>query len=324
MNDELQNVEIISVSHGDSTPIIYSQPVRQFSKRVLHGEDEDVDFIPETGMRIWYNNQFGNFAAHKHDVLEICIPIENEYKYIVGGKSYSLNPGDILFIPPGILHEIECQNEGCRFIYLFVVDFLNQFYEYQFLTDFLREVRLVNETTYPTIYGKIYSTFMEINDQYFMYENMVLEMPIYAHLLNIFSLIASTNPQCSPIPLEDVKTKDKYVKFKSLINHINVHFMDEISLEWAADYVGFSKFHFARLFKEYTDVSFYEFVRHRRMQAAKVLLLDTDKTITEIAFQTGFNNLTSFTRSFKSATNLTPSDFRLTKKKPTETTEEIS
>ena len=100
--------------------------------------------------------------------------------------------------------------------------------------------------------------------------------------------------------------------------------MDEISLEWAADYVGFSKFHFARLFKEYTDVSFYEFVRHRRMQAAKVLLLDTDKTITEIAFQTGFNNLTSFTRSFKSATNLTPSDFRLTKKKPTETAEEIS
>ena len=86
MNDELQNVEIISADHEESTPIIYSQPVRQFSRRVLHGEDEDVDFIPETGMRIWYNNQFGNFAAHKHDVLEICIPIENEYKYIVGGK----------------------------------------------------------------------------------------------------------------------------------------------------------------------------------------------------------------------------------------------
>ena len=110
------------------------------------------------------------------------------------------------------------------------IDFLNQFFEYQFLTDFFREVRLVNESTYPSIYGKIYSTFMEINDQYFMYENMVLEMPIYAHLLNIFSLIISKNPQCSPIPLEDVKTKDKYVKFKALINHINAHFMDEISL----------------------------------------------------------------------------------------------
>ena len=99
-------------------------------------------------MRIWYNNQFGNFSAHKHDVLEICIPIENEYKYIVGGKSYTINPGDILFIPPGMLHEIECQNEGCRFIYLFVIDFLNQFFEYQFLTDFFREVRLVNESVY--------------------------------------------------------------------------------------------------------------------------------------------------------------------------------
>lgn len=310
MNKEIIQHHDFGAEYEDSTPLIYSQPVRNFSKRVLHGEDEDVDLVPETSMRIWYNNQFGSFAQHKHDVLEICIPIENEYKYIVNGKSFLLSPGDILFIPPGMLHEIECLNEGCRFIYLFSIDFLKEFYEFSFLTDFLNEPRLVNESSYPTLYGKIYSAFMAINDQYFMYTNMVLEMPIYAKLLEVFSLIASVHPQFSPIRTEDAKTKSKYEKFRALINHINSHYMEEITLEWAADYAGFSKFHFSRLFKEYTDVTFADYLMHRRMQAAKILLSESGSTVTEIAFQTGFNNLTSFTRSFRNSTGMTPSEFR--------------
>jgi AraC-like DNA-binding protein len=86
--------------------------------------------------------------------------------------------------------------------------------------------------------------------------------------------------------------------------------MDEITLEWAADYAGFSKYHFSRLFKDYTDVTFADYLMHRRMQAAKVLLSESASTVTEIAFQTGFNNLTSFTRSFRNSTGMTPSEYR--------------
>lgn len=312
MNEEILQNHGLHSEYDGITPLIYSQPVRSFSKRVLHGEDEDVDLVPDTNMRIWYNNQFGNYAQHKHSVLEICIPIENEYKYIANGKSFVINPGDILFMPPGMLHEIECQNEGCRFIYLFAIDFIKDLYEFSFLTDFFSEPRLINEASFPQVYGKIYSAFMSINDQYFMYTNMVLEMPIYAKLLEIFSLLASINPQFAPIRTEDDKTKSKYEKFRSLINHINSHYMEEITLEWAADYAGFSKYHFSRLFKDYTDVTFADYLMHRRMQAARILLSDTSSTVTEIAFQTGFNNLTSFTRSFRNATGMTPSEFRQT------------
>ena len=87
--------------------------------------------------------------------------------------------------------------------------------------------------------------------------------------------------------------------------------MDDITLEWAANYVGFSKFHFTRLFKEYTYVTFYDYVMHRRMQAAKVMLADSNLSITEIAFQTGFNNLSSFTRGFRNTVGQTPSEYRL-------------
>ncbi|MBR3057433.1 MAG: AraC family transcriptional regulator [Clostridiales bacterium] len=312
MNDEITSLGTPHDEYDDSTPIIYQQPVRQFSRKVLV-DSEDVDYVPDTSIRILYNNRLRNYAPHKHDALEICIPIENEYKYIIGTKSYTITPGDIFFIPPNTLHEIECENEGCRFIYLFNVSFLSHLFEYRFLSEFLKEPHVINEASNPGIYAKIYSAFMAINDQYFMYENMVLEMSIYSKLLEIFSLIATISPQFNPIRIEDAKRKDRYAKFRALINHINSHFMDEISLEWAADYVGFSKFHFARLFKDYTDVTFYDYLLHRRMQAAKLMLSDTDKTVTEIAFQSGFNNLTSFTRSFKNVTGLTPSQYRMKK-----------
>lgn len=311
MNEEINNPFSLHEEYDDSTPTIYQQPVKQFSRRVLVGAEEDVDYAPDTSIRILYNNKYRSYAAHKHAAMEVCIPIENDYKYIIGSKSYTIVPGDIFFIPPDTMHEVECENDGCRFIYLFNISFFSHLYEYHFLSDFLKGPHLINETTYPNLYGQIYSSFMAINDQYFMYENMILEMSIYSRLLKIFSLIASTSAQFNPIRAEESKKKGKYGKFKTLINHINSHYMDEISMEWAADYVGFSKFHFARLFKEYTDVTFYDYLLHRRMQAAKVLLADTSKTVTEIAFQSGFNNLTSFTRSFKNYTGLTPSQYRL-------------
>ena len=311
MDEEIKTTLPAKSFFDDTTPLIYSQPVKQFNRREVHDENEDVDYVPGTGLRILYNNEYRSYAPHKHGALEVCIPIENEYKYVVAGKPYNLAPGDIFFMPSETVHEVECENEGCRFIYLFAIDFLQHLFDFSFLTDFLKEPRVVNESTYPGVYGKIYELFMGINDQYFLYENMVLEMPIYSRLLNIFSLLVTTNPQFNPVRIEDSRSASKYVKFKSLINHINAHFMDEITLEWAADFVGFSKYHFTRLFKEYTDVTFYEFLLHRRMQAARVLLTDTDKTVTEIAFQAGFNNLTSFTRSFKNATGMTPSQFRI-------------
>ena len=313
MNDEITNLGTPHDDYDESTPIIYQQPVKQFTRRVLSSQEEDVDYVPETSIRILYNNKLRSYAPHKHLALEICIPIENDYKYIISGKSYTIVPGDIFFIPPGLLHEIECENEGCRFIYLFDVSFLTHLYEYQFLADYLKEPHILNGTAYPNLYGQIYALFMEMNDQYFMYENMVLEMAIYSKLLKAFSLLASVSPQFNPVRTEDDKRKDRYAKFKALINHINSHFMDEISMEWAADYVGFSKYHFARLFKDYTDATFYDYLLHRRMQAAKLLLADTNKTVTEIAFQSGFNNLTSFTRSFKNVTGLTPSQYRMKK-----------
>lgn len=292
------------------TPGNYLQPIRQFLKRDVIGVEEAVDFVPKTNMRIWYNNQVEGYPLHKHEALEIVIPMENNYKYVANGVKYALNTGDILFIPPETLHEIECDSEGIRFIYLFNVDFFKMFFDYSELKSFMSEPRLVNPTTYPDLYTQIYNDFMSINDTYFLYNNVVWEMLIYSKLLDIFGILAKANSNESPITIVDEKQRDMFIKFKSLINYINSHYMDDLTLEYAATYIGFSKYHFSRLFKEYTDTTFYDYLLHRRIQAAKALLFNDDLSVTEIAFQTGFNNLTTFSRSFQKHMNCSPSEYR--------------
>ena len=86
--------------------------------------------------------------------------------------------------------------------------------------------------------------------------------------------------------------------------------MEDISLDYLADQVGFSKFHFSRLFKEYTDYNFSDYLCIRRIKAAETLLEDPDYSITEVALNSGFASISTFNRIFKQKKGITPSEHR--------------
>ena len=89
----------------------------------------------------------------------------------------------------------------------------------------------------------------------------------------------------------------------------DINYSEEISTEQAAEYTGFSKFHFMRLFKLQTGYTFHDYLTLKRIHIAEELLV-TEKPITDIAFQTGFNTLPSFCRAFKKYTNYSPSEYK--------------
>jgi transcriptional regulator GlxA family with amidase domain len=73
---------------------------------------------------------------------------------------------------------------------------------------------------------------------------------------------------------------------------------------------GVSEAHFARSFKNAFGIPPHRYLLTRRMERAKALLRDTDLTITEIAFQTGWNSLGTFGRIFRDITGESPSELR--------------
>jgi AraC-like DNA-binding protein len=89
------------------------------------------------------------------------------------------------------------------------------------------------------------------------------------------------------------------------------HFDKSISLKEVAEIANMTPNAFCRYFKQRTNKTYMNFLLDIRIgNACKLLTKKTDLSIAEIAYKSGFNNLTNFNRKFKSIKGLTPSEFR--------------
>ncbi len=92
--------------------------------------------------------------------------------------------------------------------------------------------------------------------------------------------------------------------------YIQVHYQKQIRLETLAQLVGMTPPAFSRFFKLRTGKNLTEYITDIRLGAAARQLIDTTKSISEICFECGFNNISNFNRLFKKHKNLTPKMFR--------------
>lgn len=84
-----------------------------------------------------------------------------------------------------------------------------------------------------------------------------------------------------------------------------------LSLDILANKAGFSQFHFLRVFTRVLGVTPHQYGLRSRLRRAVHLLADYDRSITEVAFEAGFNDLSNFVRTFHRAAGLPPGQFRL-------------
>ena len=296
--------------NDNSVPGKYQQPIGSFAGRIVSNDVEEVDFIPGSNMRIWYNNRSEDYPVHKHSCLEITIPIEKSYTYIFDDRTIVLNEKEILLVPPDMLHKIAGTKSGIRFIYLFNIDFLKGFFDYEEFMKILNEPLLITSETHPDVYNLILERFMEINDLYFFYSTTVKEIAIFSKLMDIFGMLMKKDYSDSLSAPHNDKQREVYIKFKSLAEWLAMPSSENVSMDEAANHVGYSKFHFARLFKEYTGMTFNDYQTTLKLKEVERQLSDTDNQISDIALSCGFNNLTSLSRCFKKQYGCSPSQFR--------------
>lgn len=97
--------------------------------------------------------------------------------------------------------------------------------------------------------------------------------------------------------------------------YINEHYAEQLRLEDMAGLVGMSPSSFSRFFKMRTGKSLSDYVLDIRLGYAARMLVDSTRNISEICYESGFNNLSNFNRLFKSKRGTTPRDFRALYKK---------
>lgn len=95
---------------------------------------------------------------------------------------------------------------------------------------------------------------------------------------------------------------------KEVIEYINTHFAEKISLDSIAKQIHLSKYHFARIFRDCTGSTVTDQINIRRCAEAKNLITTSDTSISEIATICGFENASYFSKVFKKHFGIKPSD----------------
>lgn len=105
----------------------------------------------------------------------------------------------------------------------------------------------------------------------------------------------------------EIKDNDRINK---VFNYVKGNFREEISLDEIADLVSMTVPSFCRYFKKITNKTFVQFVNEYRLVHASKLLAEKPMSITEVCFESGFNNFSHFNKQFKAFTGQNPSAYR--------------
>lgn len=276
----------------------------------LSGIHETADYRTDTQICLYYNDENENYPPHWHTPFEVIMPVKNGYTVVVGEQHYELREGDILLICPGIVHELFAPESGERIIFQPSLSQI-QIRELDLLISLLRPAVLITKEEFPDFHPVAQKLMLEIKEEYFLCEPYY-ETAIYSRFMRILVDIGRLHGALKQ-PVSDAsnsRQKDYLDKFLYITNYINEHFAENLSLEQVADLAGFSKYHFTRLFKQYTDTSFYKYLNQKRIDYAKTLLLDPDLPVIDVALQCGFSSLSAFLRMFKQLNKCTPTEFR--------------
>lgn len=276
----------------------------------LSGIHETVNYREYTQICLYNNNEDENYPPHWHNPFELIMPTSSTYRVKASGKEFFLREGDILIVCPGVIHELFAPPTGERIIF-------QPSYsaaatpELEVIISLINPAVLITPEEYPYIHERISQLMLEIKEEYFS-SHPYSEMMIQSRFLEILVTVGRSHAETAQqtFSAKDNKQKEYLEKFLYVSNYINEHFAEDLTLEEVASMVGFSKYHFTRLFRQYADTSFYKYLNQKRIAHAKTLLFNPELSVIEVALQSGFSSQSAFLRMFKLINGCTPTEFR--------------
>jgi len=254
---------------------------------------------------------------HMHNECELFLAIDGEKTFTVYEHQYVLKKGDIIFINEKVPHKSETPHRSVGFLIQFGTahterHMSNALYHFASLKNDAVAV-FKNGTKIQQQLKESLEKIIEENTKRHKCYDMFIKAEVYKILAVLYRSETIKNPT---ILLSDRSIS----KILPVLNYIDTHFREQITLEQASRLLNVNKFHFCRMFKNLVNTTFMQYLNYVRICEAEHLLLISDKTISEIAGEVGFSSATYFAETFKSITTYSPRAYRKIKLEENKTT----
>lgn len=251
---------------------------------------------------------------HWHQELEITYVNEGSATYHIDSEQLTSQAGDIILIQPTAMHAIYPieQKEELSTTFRIHLDHLGRHTIDAFSQRYIQPIysghfhlspRLSPaDAGYEVIKACLLSLFDLLEEQG-LYYDMLLKAKLHELLYLLFKH-RHVNRHYTD------ETYQKYQQLKELIGFLQDHYAEPVNITQLAHQFGYSKNHFMAIFKHHTGSSCMDFLLKLRLNKACELLEQSALSISEIAKEVGFSNLSNFNRQFKSRFHLTPNHYR--------------
>lgn len=249
---------------------------------------------------------------HSHNNFELNFILSGSGRRIVGNHISSFGPGDLVLLGPNLPHCWEFLEWGeqaqasCIVIHFYEGILGSHF----FSIPELNQVEQLLRQAHSGIWFKCSST-AKLRP---LLEHMLQLDPLerLIELLKVFHcLLRIQNRESLSIPMGTPSVFSKDIDRINLVyEYVFQHIQEGIELEKAANLLNMAPASFCRYFKRKTRQTFMQYVKSVRIGIAAKLLIETDKQITRICYESGYNNLANFNHQFRAVMQTTPSAYR--------------
>lgn len=254
-----------------------------------------------------YNRQTFPARMHYHDYYELVIFSEGDIHYICESEVYPMQYGDIILIPPKKLHMSMMNSETTRYkrhVFYFYPDAFDSF-GCSALTNFLDQ----NQDQYLLTpldkkdRQELFSLLTKLEEALKSEEKHLDHALALAYILHIFYIF---NKRKFKSHRGKQRLPDNVTEIKLYLDN---HFQEIHSVAQVATHFFYSREYVSRLFKQYFNTTVADYIKIRRVAYCQALI-SQGIPLSEVCFQAGFDNLTTFIRAFKAVVGMAPSKYR--------------
>ena len=258
-------------------------------------------------------------ASHFHTHIEIIRVIDGELNIKLYNNEYIAKKGNIIFVNSETVHGAtpsedciyECvvlhtemlkmKDSGCNF---FIEGIINREFT----------VKEFHEGADNLFSGSVNAIFdamarLETAETESRFTVAADKFSVISSIYSLFAAIIEMKLY-SPVSIKELPEDKNLVKLKTVLSFIRSNYDKQIALSDMAQIVSMSPKYFCHFFKSMTRKTPVDYLVSYRVEKAARKLLSTDMSVTDIAFATGFNDLSYFIKTFKKLKGETPANFR--------------
>lgn len=263
-------------------------------------------------VRLFYYEKTTDVRMNRHDYCELLFLYSGEITMQVQHRRMQACPGDLVVIGSTSFHRVvEFSKPGVQIWVLYFMPELLRGADVEYLLPFL-----VQDERFPHVVPAQTGLPAEI---FRLMERIQAELPaatkadrLYVKTCLKMSLAALVRHYSSYRSARDEfgRKQRNIQRLQPVLDWIDAHFQEPLTIGQAAALAGASEAHFTRLFRAVTGQSFLKYLNHHRIARAQSLLAATDKSVAEIAVESGFYDHSHFGLMFRKLVHSTPREYR--------------